>query len=204
MASDEGAEAAIRRVLKALESAGVPYMLTGSFASSFHGAPRTTQGVDIVIAPTLGSLQRLISEFPEDQYYVSREAALQAYGAESLFNVIDMESGWKIDFIVRKSRPFSVEEFERRREAEMLGTTVYIASAEDVILSKLEWAKMAGSERQIADVTGILRTQGTDVDVDYVKRWVAALGLQNEWERASAPAGPVQPKPAELTPEAGR
>lgn len=57
MASDEGAEAAIRRVLKALESAGVPYMLTGSFASSFHGAPRTTQDVDIVIAPTLGSLQ---------------------------------------------------------------------------------------------------------------------------------------------------
>jgi hypothetical protein len=196
MASDEGAEAAIRRVLKALESAGVPYMLTGSFASSFHGAPRTTQDVDIVIAPTLGSLQRLISEFPEDRYYVSREAALQAYGSESLFNVIDMDSGWKIDFIVRKSRPFSVEEFERRREAELLGTTMYVASAEDVILSKLEWAKMTGSERQIADVTGILRTQGTDVDVDYVKRWVAALGLRNEWEKASAPVGPVQPKPA--------
>ena len=196
MASDEGAEAAIRGVLKALESAGVPYMLTGSFASSFHGAPRTTQDVDIVIAPTLGSLQRLISEFPEDRYYVSREAALQAYGAESLFNVIDMESGWKIDFIVRKSRPFSVEEFERRREAELLGTTLYIASAEDVILSKLEWAKMAGSDRQIADVVGILRTQGTDVEVEYVKRWVAVLGLQSEWERASAQAGLTQPKPA--------
>jgi hypothetical protein len=196
MASDEGAEAAIRRVLKALETAGVPYMLTGSFASSFHGAPRTTQDVDIVIAPTLGSLQRLISEFPDDRYYVSREAALQAYGAESLFNVIDMESGWKIDFIVRKSRPFSVEEFERRREAELLGTTVCIASAEDVILSKLEWAKMAGSERQIADVVGILRTQGRDVDVEYVKRWVAVLGLQSEWERASAQGSLPQPKPA--------
>jgi hypothetical protein len=196
MASDDGTEAAIRRVLKALESAGVPYMLTGSFASSFHGAPRTTQDVDIVIAPTLGSLQRLLSEFPEDRYYVSREAALQAYGAESLFNVIDMESGWKIDFIVRKSRPFSVEEFERRREAELLGTTLYIASAEDVILSKLEWAKMAGSDRQIADVVGILRTQGTDVEVEYVKRWVAVLGLQSEWERASAQAGLTQPKPA--------
>jgi hypothetical protein len=127
---------------------------------------------------------------------VSREAALQAYGAESLFNVIDMDSGWKIDFIVRKSRPFSVEEFERRREAELLGTTMYIASAEDVILSKLEWAKMTGSERQLADVTGILRTQGTDVDVEYVKRWVAALELQKEWERASDQAGPTQPKPA--------
>lgn len=189
MASDDGAEGAIRRALEALQKAGVPYMLTGSFASSFHGAPRTTQDIDIVIAPTLGSLQRLVSEFPEDQYYVSREAALQAYGSESLFNVIDLESGWKIDFIVRRSRPFSVEEFARRREAEVLGTNVTIASAEDVILSKLEWAKMAGSERQITDVAGILRTQGADIDVEYVKRWVAVLGVQSEWERASAEAG---------------
>lgn len=189
MASDDGAEGAIRRALEALQKAGVPYMLTGSFASSFHGAPRTTQDIDIVIAPTLGSLQRLVSEFPEDQYYVSREAALQAYGSESLFNVIDLESGWKIDFIVRKSRPFSVEEFARRREAEVLGTNVTIASAEDVILSKLEWAKMAGSERQITDVAGILRTQGADIDVEYVERWVAVLGVQSEWERASAEAG---------------
>jgi hypothetical protein len=189
MASDDGAEGAIRRALEALQRAGVPYMLTGSFASSFHGAPRTTQDIDIVIAPTLGSLQRLVSEFPEDQYYVSREAALQAYGSESLFNVIDLESGWKIDFIVRKSRPFSVEEFTRRREAEVLGTSVTIASAEDVILSKLEWAKMAGSERQITDVAGILRTQGPDIDVEYVERWVAVLGVQSQWERASAEAG---------------
>lgn len=195
MASGADAESAIRRVLKALESAGVPYMLTGSFASSFHGAPRTTQDIDIVIAPTRGSLHRLISEFPEDRYYVSGEAALQAYGSESLFNVIDMESGWKIDFIIRKSRPFSVEEFDRRREADLLGTTVYIASAEDVMLSKLEWAKMAGSERQIADVVGILRTQGTDVDMEYVMRWVAALGLQSEWARALNQGGPTQPKP---------
>ena len=192
MASDDGAEAAIGRVLAALESAGVPYMLTGSFASSFHGAPRTTQDVDIVIAPTLGSLQRLISEFPEDQYYVSREAALQAYGSESLFNVIDLESGWKIDFIIRKSRQFSVEEFARRREADVLGRTLTIASAEDVILSKLEWAKMAGSERQITDVAGILRTQDTNIDVAYVERWVAVLGVQSEWERASAEAGLTQ------------
>jgi hypothetical protein len=189
MASDEGAEGAIRRALDALAAAGVPYMLTGSFASAFHGAPRTTQDVDIVIAPTLGSLQKLVTQFPEEEYYVSREAALQAYGAESLFNVIDLNSGWKIDFIIRKSRPFSREEFERRREADMLGTRLYIASAEDVILSKLEWAKMSSSERQINDVAGILRTQGDDLDLEYVERWIAALGLQNHWAQAKAAAG---------------
>jgi hypothetical protein len=75
MALDEGAEGVLRRVRLALDAAGVPYMLTGSFASAFHGAPRTTQDVDVVIAPTLGSLNKLLSQFPEEQYYVSREAA---------------------------------------------------------------------------------------------------------------------------------
>jgi hypothetical protein len=190
--SDDGAEGVILRVRQALEMAGVPYMLTGSFASSFHGAPRTTQDVDVVIAPTLGSLNKLLKQFPEDAYYVSREAALQAYGAESLFNVIDLTSGWKIDFIVRKSRPFSLAEFERRREADLLGTSLYIASAEDVVLSKLEWAKLSASERQINDVAGILRTQGDDLDLDYVERWVNALTLQSEWTRAKAAAGLTQ------------
>jgi hypothetical protein len=145
--------------------------------------------VDIVIAPTLGSLQKLVRQFPEEEYYVSRDAALQAYGAESLFNVIDLNSGWKIDFIIRKSRPFSLEEFERRREADMLGTRLYIASAEDVILSKLEWAKMSSSERQVNDVAGILRTQGNALDLEYVERWIAALGLENQWTQAKAAAG---------------
>lgn len=157
MASDEGAEGAIRRVLVALESANVPYMLTWS-----------------------------------------REAALQAYGSETLFNVIDLDSGWKIDFIVRKSRPFSLEEFGRRRDAEVLGMTLYIASAEDVILSKLEWAKMAASERQITDAAGIVRTQGADIDVAYVERWVAVMGLQSEWKRCVGRSRPNCYGPSQL------
>jgi len=184
MVSDPGVEETIRRVLQALDAAQVPYMLTGSFASTVHGSPRTTQDVDIVIAPTLGSLNKLLLQFPCDRYYVSREAALQAYGDESLFNVIDMDSGWKIDFIIRKSRAFSVEEFDRREQVDLYGTAIHVASAEDVVISKLEWAKMSESDRQINDVAGILRTQGNDIDVEYVKRWVIALALETQWDRA--------------------
>jgi hypothetical protein len=187
--SGDSVEATIQRVLLALESAGVPYMLTGSFASSFHGSPRTTQDVDVVIAPTLGSLNALLREFPQEKYYVSREAALQAYGAETLFNVIDMDSGWKIDFIMRKSRPFSTEEFRRRKQADVFGATLYVASAEDVILSKLEWAKLSESERQLQDVAGIVRTQRGALDFDYINRWVASLALETQWQRAQANAG---------------
>ena len=74
----------------------------------------------------------------------------------------------------------------------MLGTRLYIASAEDVILSKLEWAKMSSSERQINDVAGILRTQGDDLDLEYVERWIGALGLESHWTQAKAAAGLTQ------------
>lgn len=189
MASEDSVEDFLRRVLHALDSATVPYMLTGSFASSFHGAPRTTHDVDLVIAPTLGTLDRLLQHFPNDGYYVSRDAALQAYGAETLFNVVDFASGWKVDFILRKSRSFSKAEFERRRQVDLLGTTLWVASAEDVIVSKLEWAKLSESDRQIRDVIDILRTQGDALDAGYIESWVHALGLHAEWNRAKKGAG---------------
>lgn len=189
MASDDSVEGFLRRVLHALDSATVPYMLTGSFASSFHGAPRTTHDVDLVIAPTLGTLERLLTQFPHDRYYVSRDAALQAYGAETLFNVVDFASGWKVDFILRKSRSFSSTEFERRRQVDLLGTTLWVASAEDVVLSKLEWAKLSESDRQIRDVSDILRAQRDALDADYIERWVQSLGLHAEWTKARKGAG---------------
>jgi hypothetical protein len=184
MASDDSVEAIVRRALQALQEAEVPYMLVGSFASAFHGAPRTTQDIDVVIAPNLGSLQKLVGKFPEDKYYVSRDAALQAYGAETLFNVVDFTTGWKIDFIIRKSREYNQHEFARRQEAELLGTKLYVASAEDVVLSKLEWAKLSDSERQIRDVAGILRTKGDVLDREYMHRWMQALNISAQFAKA--------------------
>lgn len=172
----------LRQVRDALQDARVPYMLTGSFASTLHGAPRTTQDIDIVIAPTSGSLDALLRHFPVDQYYVSHDAASQAMVHESMFNVIDLASGWKIDFIIRKSRPFSLEEFERRREADLWGSRLFVASPEDVILAKLEWAKLGESDRQLADVVGILRAQGDTLDLEYVQRWVEPLQIQDQWK----------------------
>ena len=183
MASAESPEAVVHRFAALLETAGVPYMLTGSFASGYHGSPRASQDIDIVIAPTLGSLNAFLSLLPEDRYYVNRDTALDAYGRESLFNVVDFASGWKVDLICRKARPFSVTEFDRRSPRDFGGRQVFLASAEDVLLAKLEWAKLAESERQMEDAAGILRVQGEALDRDYVGRWVVALGLERQWER---------------------
>lgn len=181
-------ESLFRRVFGALERAGVPFMVAGSFASTAHGLPRTTQDVDIVIdPPDLHALETLLRELPSDRYYVDAETAREALRARSMFNVVDLSSGWKIDFIVRKNRPFSREEFGRRRAVTLLGVPAWIASAEDTIIAKLMWSRdCGGSERQRRDVAGVVAGVGDELDRAYVEKWVHDLGLDDEWRAALA------------------
>lgn len=172
------------RIVAALDQAGIPYMLTGSFASSYHGTPRATQDVDIVIAPSPDQLRALAGLLPETEYYVDLNAALDAHTRQTQFNLIDLATGWKVDLIIRKSRPFSREEFDRRSAADLHGLRIFIATAEDVVISKLEWAKLGGSQRQIEDAAGILRIRAGELDRGYIKNWVRELGLEKEWEAA--------------------
>lgn len=186
MASAETPESFVRAFAALLDEAAIPYMLAGSFASGFYGAPRATQDVDIVISPTPESLDQLLNSLSPCNYYVSREAAQEALRREMTFNVIDLHSGWKADLICRKSRRFSVTEFGRRSLRNLAGVEVYVASAEDVILSKLEWAQLGGSDRQLEDAAGVLRIQGDALDQDYLQTWAKELSVLAEWEKAKA------------------
>jgi hypothetical protein len=181
------------RIKSALDGAGVPYMLSGSFASASFGAPRATQDIDFVVAPTPSQLRALVQALPSDQYYVELDAALEAQERQSMFNVIDLATGWKIDFIVRKSRAFSQEEFSRRRLVDLEGMPLFVATAEDVIIAKLEWSKLAQSQRQIEDVAAILRVRWEALDQSYLERWIAELGLKKEWHDARRAAGLPDP-----------
>lgn len=166
-----------------LAAAGIPYMVTGSVASSFHGTPRATRDVDLVIDPTAEALDAFVRALPTDAFYVDLDAARAALAERGQFNVIESASGWKVDLVIRKDRPFSVEEFARRRPVELLGTPTFVASAEDLVIAKLEWANAAESERQLRDVAAILAVSGDGLDYPYVKRWVSALGLQELWSQ---------------------
>lgn len=178
-----------RRVVAVLDAVGIPYMLTGSFASSYHGFLRATQDMDFVIAPTRAQIGQLLNRLPAKEYYVDEAAALDALARESQFNVIDLATGWKIDFICRRSRSFSRTEFERRTQADLDGFPLFIATAEDVLLAKLEWAKLGGSQRQIEDAAGLIRVRHEDLDKAYLLHWVAALDLETEWLAAQQAAG---------------
>lgn len=178
------AAAVLRRIVAQLDAAGIPHMVTGSFASTFYGTPRTTHDIDIVIDPSAAALDQLVGALSPDEYYVDLDAARDALRRRSLFNIIDMATGWKVDLIVRKDRPFSIDELARRQPAELLGVAVSVATPEDVIIAKLEWSKLAASERQLQDVAGILDLHPHDLDIAHIDRWVTELGLHSEWARA--------------------
>lgn len=171
----------LRRILAALELAGIPAMLTGSFASSFHGVPRATRDMDLVIEADADRLRTFVRALSPDRFYVDEEAAVEALETESQFNAIDVEGRWKIDLMIRKNRPFSLAEFGRRRRERIGDLEIDVVSAEDLIIAKLEWASRGGSERQLDDAASIVGIRGSSLDREYLDRWIRELGLSAQW-----------------------
>ncbi len=126
--------------------------------------------------------------FPPNEFYAQEEDALEAMAHTSIFNIVDFETGWRVDFIFRKNRPFSLEEFNRRRAVDVGGLKLFVAAPEDILIAKLEWAKLGESERQIDDAASIIRVQREHLDVGYVERWVRDLELKEQWLAAKTRA----------------
>jgi len=172
-----------------LRRLGIEHHLGGSMASSFHGLPRTTADVDLVIrlAPEhLDALERELS----DQFYVSRIAMEEALVSRRSFSAISLTSPLKVDFFVLGDAPFDREEFARASLASLTGgegaQQVPIKSAEDLILRKLAWYR-AGSEvsdHQWADVLGVMRAQKAKLDREYLRQWALELGVADLLTRA--------------------
>ncbi len=174
----------LRKVVEILDAAGVPYMLTGSLASAYYAVPRATQDLDVVIEAEDAGIARVADQLRIAGCYVDPDAALEAKRTHGRFNAIDQTSGWKVDLIIRKDRPYSSVEFERRTRISLLDVGVAIASLEDVLIAKLEWSSLRDSALQRRDVLQLLERTWERIDHAYVERWVAELGLQSEWERA--------------------
>jgi hypothetical protein len=171
-------------VVAVLEAASIPYMITGSTVSSLQGEARSTHDIDIVIAIHPDSIPALVAGFPAPRYYVDEDSIRDAIAHFHTFNVLDSESGGKIDFWILKPDAFEQSMFQRRYRESALGIEIFVSQPEDTILSKLRWAKMLdGSEKQINDCRGVYEVNFTNLNLDYLRHWARELAVQSLLDR---------------------
>lgn len=159
-----------------LTLAQIPYMVTGSMAMNFYAMPRMTRDIDFVVELSEPDIDRMIEQFHQD-FYIERDMIQQALQQQTMFNMIHMPTVIKVDCVIRKDTPYRREEFSRRQSVNIEGNSLTIVAPEDLILSKLEWAKETRSEVQMGDVRNLLRTVAR-LDQDYLKQWASVLGVQ--------------------------
>ena len=178
----------LQLVISKLEELGISYMVSGSAASSFHAFVRTTQDGDLVVALGRDQVEKFASAFAPE-FYLDRASIRRAIQMGSSFNLIHLESSLKIDFFPLRKRNFSQQEFSRRQRRVLLrgsDAPVYVASAEDTILVKLEWFRAGGeiSENQWRYVLGILKVQAGSLDLVYLNQWARELHVEDLLGRA--------------------
>ena len=166
-----------------LESAGIGYMVTGSMALNYYATPRMTRDIDLVVELSPQDTDRVVDLFRDD-FYVDAEAVRRAVERREAFNAIEMTRVVKADFVVRKETPYRRTEFARKRRVLVEGHALFIVAPEDLVISKLDWAKDTRSETQLGDVRSILESV-RDLDRTYLERWVADLGLDGLYREMS-------------------
>jgi len=168
----------LTEAVRALEGAGVGYLLTGSLASSIQGEPRATHDIDLVIEVDMRAVRALADAFGTEVYYFDDLAARDALGRGGMFNLIDTSSGDKIDFWALSDDPFDQSRFERRVRTSVFGMEVAVSAPEDTILQKLRWAlAQGGSERQLWDAVGVYEVQCGSLDEGYLDTWAERLAV---------------------------
>lgn len=183
----------ILRVVRVFEGLNIPYHLGGSLASSAFGVARATLDADLVAnirAEQVPDLTNLLGE----EFYVDADMILDAIQRRSSFNLIHLETLFKVDVFLLKNRPFDRQAFDRRRLKDVSGEPVrqlFLTTPEDIILYKLEWFKAGEriSERQWKDVLGVLKVQGKELDIGYLNQWARELGIFDLLKKAMDEAG---------------
>jgi hypothetical protein len=156
-------------------------------ASSVYGKVRFTQDADLTVEPFDNQADNLF-ELLKPTFYISREAMYQALRQQKSFNIIHLESAFKIDIFIRKDTAFEKQILLRRKSLKLsdaLERPFSVVSPEDIILLKLQWYHDSGcSERQWDDVLGILTTQGEKLNFKYLKKWSVILEINELLEKA--------------------
>jgi hypothetical protein len=171
------------KVVTVFDQLGIPYLIGGSFASAIHGVVRATMDADLVADIKPSQVQWIVTAL-EKEFYINGDMILDAIHQHNSFNLIHLETMFKVDIFILKQRPFDLNQMQRRivqPVGDAPDEQAYFSTAEDIILAKLEWYRAGGeqSERQWRDVLGVLELQGDRLDFDYMNQWAVGLGIKD-------------------------
>lgn len=200
-------QALLRRVVRALDDAGVAHMLTGSLASSLQGEPRATHDIDLVIDAAGADQHSLVTALAGPGLHLDEEAVAEAVQRRGMFNLIDSSTGDKVDlWLLKGDDEYDAVRFARRTVVRALGLSLTVSAPEDTILMKLRWARLSGgSEKQLGDALGVYEVQEGVLDQAYLDEWAARLGVAGDLAALRARAEPLSdPEPiSDSEPPAG-
>lgn len=171
----EDQEEVLKDIVARFERLKIPYMLSGSMAMVCYAMMRMTNDIDIVIEANRYDADRIIDELKDD-YYISENRVRDAISRKFMFNILHNEKIVKIDCVVKKDDEFQKLAFSRRKRVLFTDFELWTISRDDLILSKLNWAKSSRSEMQMRDVANIIRN---GYDTDYVNFWAEKLGVKD-------------------------
>jgi hypothetical protein len=189
----EEALAVTLRVIGVLDRLEVPYVVGGSIASSIYGKPRATQDVDVVADLRDEHIPGFVADLADD-FYLDEPAIRDAVRRRATFNVIHLNTMFKVDVFVAKHDAATTQELARRRPyipPQSGGTEISLASPEDTVVQKLYWYRLGDhvSERQWTDAMGVLTVRGNDLDREYMHDLAAEMGVDDLLIRAFHDAG---------------
>ena len=183
---------ALTPLVEVFDRFGIAYYIGGSVASSVHGRRRYTQDVDVVADIQLKHVQTLMATLQQD-YYIDADMIRGAIQRRSSFNLLHNATGVKVDVFVQKTGPFSQQEMRRAREEvlEIGSRSFFFASAEDMILAKLDWWKLGGgiSNRQWNDILEMMKEKQAVLDIAYLRQSAPMLGVADLLKKAFSEAG---------------
>jgi hypothetical protein len=173
----------LKIVTNRLKEADINYMVSGSIAANYYTIPRMTRDIDIVIELKQGGIDRFVGLF-EGDFYMNREMITDEVSRQGMFNLIHNRHVVKIDFIISKSSAYQQAAFSRRKQVLIEQSPMWFVSAEDLVISKLIWAKDSHSEIQLKDVANLTETVD-NLDLEYINDWVRELGLEQIYRKAT-------------------
>jgi hypothetical protein len=175
-------EAVLLKTVDVLARLRIPYMLTGALAVIYYGEPRTTHDIDLVAAISAADIARTKTELEPD-FSVDEESIKAALREGSMFNAIHEDTGFKVDFWMLGRDEYDVARFSRRVQVKVLGVTMSLPTAEDVIIGKLNWFRQSDMDKHFSDALGVYRVQAGRLDRSYIEQWCGRQNTLHLWQR---------------------